>query len=98
AKDSTGERRKTPASFTFKTGVDAPQKFDPTVIEGNREYGFRYRIIYDDGSMTEYTPWEFTTNRALNVSVVDPGLLQLDVSAASLNWDLLRGVTTALSY
>lgn len=98
AKDSTGETRVTPGSFTFRQGVVEPQKFDPTVIGGNREYRFRYRIIYDDGSQTEFTPWEVTTNRGLNVSVVDPGLLQLDVSAASLNWELIRGVTTALSY
>jgi len=98
AEDSTGESRTTPASFTFRSDAMDPKKFDPTVIEGNREYKFRYRVIFDDGSQSEYTPWEVTTNRALNVSVEDPGLLQLDVSAASLNWDLLRGVTTALSY
>ncbi|MDR4492898.1 MAG: peptidase inhibitor family I36 protein [Nitrospirales bacterium] len=98
AKDSTGERRVTPASFTFRAGALEPKKFDPAVVSGKREYRFRYRVIYDDGSQSPYTEWETTTNRALNVSVVDPGLLQLDVSGATLNWDLLRGVTVALSY
>lgn len=98
AKDSTGVERTTPAAFTFKTGAMDAKRFDPAVIEGNREYRFRYRVIMDDGTTGEYTPWEKSTSRALNIAVVDPGRLKLDVSAASLNWDLLRGVTVHLKY
>jgi len=72
--------------------------FDPTIIEGKREYRFRYKVFYEDGTETDYTPWEITTNRALNVGVVDPGRLSLEVSGASLNWDLVRGVTVKLRY
>lgn len=96
--DSSGVVHTTPGAFTFKAGATDPKLFDPTVIGGNREYKYRYRVILDDGSSGEYTTWQKSSSRALNISVTDPGRLKLDVSAATLNWDLLRGVTVRLTY
>ena len=71
--DGDGQSRTTPGSFTFRSGETAPAKFDPTVLGGKREYRFRYRVIYDDGTAGDYTEWESTTNRSLNVTVPNAG-------------------------
>ncbi|UHD15081.1 peptidase inhibitor family I36 protein [Thiocapsa bogorovii] len=98
AKADNGEEHTTNAAFTFRAGEMDPQRFDPAIIGGKHEYEHRYRIFYDDGGVTEYTPWEMSTNRALNISIVDPGRLELEVSSAALNWEILRGITVKLSY
>jgi hypothetical protein len=98
AKDASGTVRTTPGSFTFTAAEAAPQTFDPTILGGTREYRYRYRVIYDDGTSGDYTAWEATTSRALNVAVADPGRLELEVSGASLNWDLMRAVRVDLVY
>ncbi len=98
AKDSNGETRTSHGAFTFQAGETNAQQFDPTIVEGEKSYRFRYKVFYDDGTVTEPTRWETTTNRDLNVTVVDPGRLELEVSGASLNWDILRGVMVQLSY
>lgn len=98
ATDDRGETHLTPNTFTFTATDNAARKFDPTIINGQREYRSRYRVIYDDGSSGDYTPWVASTSRGLNIAVTDPGGIALDVSAASLNWDLLRGIRVDLGY
>ena len=98
SKDSSGQVRTTPGAFTFRTGATTPQRFDPTVIDGKREYRYRYRVIYDDGTPGDFTQWEVSRSRALNIAIPDPGKLKLEVSGAGLNWDLLRGATVRLTY
>lgn len=85
-------------TFSFDASNPAPQRFDPAVVGGNRSYRYRYRLIYDDGRDTDYTAWETTTRRDLNIATVDPGKLALDVSAASLNWSLVAAVVVSLRY
>ncbi len=96
--DGDGQSRTTPGSFTFRSGETAPAKFDPTVLGGKREYRFRYRVIYDDGTAGDYTEWESTTNRSLNVTVPSAGQISLEVSGAGLNWDVARTVEVTLRY
>lgn len=98
ATDSNGESRTSSGAFTFRSGETAAEKFDPTIIGGKREYRFRTRVIFDDGTATDYTPWEVTTRRDLNVTFADPGGLALEVSGASLNWDIVRGAKLTLTY
>lgn len=98
SKDSSGREHMTPAAFTFRTGAMDPKRFDPTVIGGKREYRSRYRIIFDDGTAGDFTTWETSSSRALNIAIADPGRLKLDVSGAGLNWDLLRGIAVRLTY
>jgi hypothetical protein len=98
ATDANGQRHTTPGAFTFRSGETNAGKFDPTIIKGQREYRYRYRVIYDDGAMSEFTPWETATSRAVNVAVGNPGKLDLEVSAASLNWDVVRTVRVDLKY
>jgi hypothetical protein len=98
ATDRDGRTRTTPGAFTFRSGETAAGSFDPTVINNKREYRYRYAVIFDDGSKTDFTEWETTTLRALNIAVQDPGKLALEVSAASLNWDVLRAIQVDLSH
>jgi len=98
AVDDSGTPHTTPGSFTFRKGEAGPATFDPTIFGGKREYKYRYRAIYDDGSSDEFTGWQTSSSRSLNVSVPDPGKLQLEASAASLNWDVLRSVRVDLTY
>jgi hypothetical protein len=98
ARDEDGENHTTTRSFTFRAGETAPGKFDPTVINGKREYRFRYAVIFDDGTRSDFTPWETRTNRDLNVAVANPGKLELEVSGASLNWDIVRAIKADLTY
>lgn len=99
ADDDRGQTHVTPASFTFSAAnADTAQRFDPSVIGGRRDYRYRWCAIYDDGTRGEPTPWQSSTSRALNLAVADPGGLDLEVSAATLNWDLLRSVRVDLGY
>jgi len=96
ARDSSGQQQTTPGAYTFRTGFMDAKRFDPTVIDGKREYRFRYRVVFDDGTMGEFTEWATSSSRSLNIAVADPGRLQLDVSGAGLNWDLMRSATVHL--
>jgi hypothetical protein len=98
AVDESGTPHTTPGAFTFRSGQAAPVTFAPRVIGGRRDYRYRYRMIFDDGTSAPYTPWETTSARALNIVMTDPGKLQLEVSAASLNWDVLRAIRVDLAY
>ena len=98
ARDASGHDHTSPGSFTFRSGEITPAKFDPTIIKDQLEYRFRYRIIYDDGTASDYTPWEATTSRSLNVAVANPGKLELEASGASLNWEVMRAVRVDLTY
>lgn len=92
-----GELKSTNA-FTFNREDIAAALFDPAILDDVREYRFRYKITYDDGIETEYTEWETTTRRDLNIPAIDPGHLAVDVSGASLNWSILNAVIVSFSY
>lgn len=96
--DDGGETRTTSGGHTFTAADSKPWRFDPTLLDGKRDYRSRYKVIYDDGNQGDYTPWEVSNSRELNIAVADPGRLALEVSAASLNWDVLRGIRADLSY
>jgi hypothetical protein len=96
--DDRDETHRATDTFTFLAGETAVQKFDPPVISGRREFRFRYRVIYDDGSATEPSEWETRSGRALNVSVQDPGRIDIELSAATLNFEIVRGATVELRY
>ena len=86
-------------TFTFNAENTEPQRFDPAVIDGERDYRYRYRIIYRDDAAGDYTEWERTRNRDLNIPALDPGKIQLEVSASSLDWqNVVKSVIAKLSY
>jgi len=85
-------------SFTFDRDNFDAERFDPSVIDGQREYRYRYGLIYDDGLRTDLTEWEETTARDLNIAAVDPGKIELEVSGASLDWNVVSAVVVRLSY
>lgn len=98
AKDADGQTRRVPGAHTFTAAEAAPWRFDPTLVEGERAYRWRHRLIYDDGSTGAFGAWATARSRELNIAVAASSSLALEASAASLNWDLLRGVRVDLSY
>jgi hypothetical protein len=98
AKDARGETHVTPGGHTFVADEAGAWKFDPTVIEAQRDYRFRYKVIYDDGVSSDYTEWETSSSPAINIAVADPAVLRIDLSAATMNWDLVRSVRVVLTY
>ena len=98
AADSNRETRTTLGAHTFDAANKTPWRFDPTVIEGKRDYRSRYRVIYDDGSAGDFSAWESSNSRSLNIAVADAGRLALEVSGAGLNWDVARTAEVKLRY
>jgi len=98
ARDSTGENREEPRGFTFAAGDVEPELFDPPVIEGKREYKYRYRVIYSNDAKTEFTEWQETNTTELNVSVEDPGKIDLEFSASVIKWDVVKVISIRLKY
>lgn len=96
--ERNGRRQVRPGSFTFSAGEPGPFEFDPTIIDDERQYRFRHRVIYDNGTPGDFSTWEITSSRALNIAIADPGKLSLELSGATLNWDIVRGIRTDLAY
>lgn len=94
--DETGKKHSIPGSHTFSGSQAGPWKFDPSIINGITEYKERHRLIYPDGTATDFTPWSVEKGRSLPIPVIEPGHLAFEVSGASLNWDLIRSVVVAL--
>ncbi|MBX7080027.1 MAG: beta/gamma crystallin family protein [Nannocystaceae bacterium] len=96
ATDANGVQHSTPDGHTFSAANPGPWKFNPTIIAGERSYKERHRPLYPDGTQGEFTPWALMRSRSLSIAIPDPGPWSLEVSAASLNWELLRTVKVAL--
>ncbi|MBK8239554.1 MAG: hypothetical protein IPK74_28870 [Deltaproteobacteria bacterium] len=97
ALDADGRTHHVGDAHRFTAAAPSAWRFDPAIVGGVRAYQSRYQIIYDDGTTTEFTPWERQTTRALTIAIADPGRIDLELSGASLNWQLLRSVVVKLS-
>lgn len=98
ARDEAGDDNEFHRTYTFTEAEPEVELFDPNIINDEQEYSFRYQLTFDDGGKSEYTPWETTTNRALNIAIADPGRLAIEVSAASMNWNIVTSATVRLSH
>ena len=73
-------------TFTFSPEKTEPQVWDPSLIDGKREFEFRYRVAFVGREAGDFTKWEKATTRNLNVAVETPGKLDVDVSGVGLDF------------
>jgi len=83
---------------TITLPADAGDLFDPSVVDGLRDYRYRYQVIYGDGTSSPHTAWEVTRTRDLNISVVDACRISLQLSGSTLNWEIVRTAVVELTY
>ena len=86
-------------SFTFTPQQNEPMEWSPSLIDGKREYEYRSRIGFVGREAGDWTKWEKSTARNLNVAVETPGKLDVEVSGVGLNYtDVLDAVLVHLRY
>lgn len=83
---SHGGQTKT-QTFTFTPQDTEPKLWDPALIDGKREYQFRYRIGFTGRDAGPWSKWEKTTTRNLNVAVETPGKLEVEVTGVGLDFE-----------
>lgn len=96
-RDDNGERITKAETFTFTS--NEPQVWKPSLIGGEREYTYRYRVNFSNGGFGPYSEWQTSTRSDLNVSVPAPGRVLVDVIAGDINFaDLVSQVQVTLAY
>lgn len=86
-------------TFTFTPDATEPQEWDPSLIGGNREYEYRYRVAFQGLEAGPWSDFQPETSRDLNVAVPTPGKLDVEVTGAGLDFDdVLIAVLVHLSY
>ena len=98
ATDADGQPHDFVAGHTFTATEAGAWRFDPRIVGGQTQYRWRHRVLYSDGSGSDYGEWATTDSRECNIAVPVADRIGLEASAASLNWDLVRGVRVDLSY
>jgi hypothetical protein len=74
-------------TFTFTPDDKEPQKWDPSLINGKRDYQYRWRVGFEGRAPGDWSKWEKTTTRDLNVSVATPGKLDVEVTGVGLDFE-----------
>jgi len=74
-------------SFTFTPDSVEPQSWDPSLVDGKRDYDFRWRVGFEGHEPGDWSRWEKSTARNLNVAVETPGKLDVEVSGVGLDFD-----------
>lgn len=74
-------------TFTFTPETKDPMEWDPALIDGKREYQYRWRVGFEGRAAGEWSKWEKTTTRNLNVAVETPGKLSVEVSGVGLDFE-----------
>ncbi len=74
-------------TFTFTKDKVEPLSWDPALIDGKRDYQFRSRIGFEGRQAGEWSRWEKTTTRNLNIAVETPGKLSVEVSGVGLDFE-----------
>src|SRR5690606_26934620 len=55
-------------TFTFTPTDNEPKEWDPALIDGKREYEYRWRVGFEGREAGEWSRWERTSTRNLNVA------------------------------
>lgn len=74
-------------SFTFTPQDTEPKKWDPALVEGKREYEYRWRVSFQGREAGKWSRYERTSARNLNIAVETPGKLQVDVTGVGLDFE-----------
>ncbi len=86
-------------TFTFTPESKEPMEWDPALVEGKRDYQYRSRIGFEGREAGEWSRWEKTTTRNLNIAVETPGKLAVEVSGVGLDFEnVLDAVLVHLRY
>lgn len=86
-------------SFTFTPESQEPMEWDPALVEGKRQFEYRWRVGFEGRVGGDWSKWEKTTTRNLNVAVETPGKLQVEVSGVGLDFEnVLDAVLVHLRY
>ncbi len=86
-------------TFTFTPQTKDPMEWDPSLIDGKRNYEYRWRVGFEGRAAGEWSKWEKSTTRNLNVAVETPGKLQVEVSGVGLDYEnVLDAVLVHMRY
>lgn len=97
-KYAQGSETKT-QTFTFTPTDNEPKEWDPALIDGKRNYEYRWRVAFEGREAGEWSKWEKTTTRNLNVSVETPGKLAVEVTGVGLDFqNILDAALVHLRY
>ncbi len=92
--DEARQRVEKTQTFTFTPASKEPQKWDPSLIGKERKYKFRTRVGFKGGRTSELSRWEDATTRNLNITVPTPGKIDVELTAAGI--DFANTVAVAL--
>lgn len=93
-----GDQLKT-QTFTFTPESKDPMEWDPSLIDGKREYQYRSRIAFEGREAGDWSRWEKTTTRNLNIAVETPGKLAVEVLGVGLDFEnVLDAVLVHMRY
>ncbi len=86
-------------TFTFTPTDVEPQKWDPALIGGKRNYTWRSRVTFVGRAAGVWTKWESATTRDLNIAVPTPGKIDVTVTGVGLDFtNVVDAVLVHLRY
>ncbi len=85
-------------TFTF-TKDKKTDTWDPTLINGKREYEYRWRVGFDGHTPGDFSDWQADTTPNLNIAIENPGKISIDVQSGNIDWNqTVDQVQVELSY
>ena len=85
--DESGQAQEKNKTFTF-TSAD-PQKWSVSLIGHQREYLYRYRVGFKGQEAGAFSQWTGSKSPELNVSIPNPGKVDLIVLVGDVDFDTL---------
>jgi hypothetical protein len=86
-------------TFTFTPADNEPKLWDPALVDGKREYKYRWRVGFEGRAAGEWSALTPATTRNLNVAVETPGKLEVEVAGVGLDFEnVLDAVLVRLRY
>jgi hypothetical protein len=85
--DENGQAREKNETFTFTSAE--PQKWSVSLIGRQREYQFRYRVGFKGQEADPFSQWAASKSPDLNVSIPNPGKIDLMVLAGDVDFETL---------